>query len=109
MQNHTEKQFMPSKTTMNWLFNDICCLFIACFDWKIGFFQQTVVRVYYILNKQQKGKGLPSNFSRVARLAKVSDHLNLKIYPKEMLQRLPIALVQVKASNTSENFLNEIR
>ena len=26
-----------------------------------------------------------------------------------MLQRLPIALAQVKASNTSENLLNEIR
>ena len=29
--------------------------------------------------------------------------------PKQMLQRLPIALAQVKASNTSENLLNEIR
>ena len=29
--------------------------------------------------------------------------------PKQMLQRLPIALVQVKAGNTSENLLNEIR
>ena len=29
--------------------------------------------------------------------------------PKKMLQRLPIAFAQVKASNTSENFLNEIR
>ena len=29
--------------------------------------------------------------------------------PKEMLQRLPIALAQVKAENTSENLLNEIR
>ena len=26
-----------------------------------------------------------------------------------MLQRLPMALAQVKAGNTSENFLNEIR
>ena len=29
--------------------------------------------------------------------------------PKQMLQRLPIALVQVKASNNSEKLLNEIR
>ena len=28
--------------------------------------------------------------------------------PKQMLQGLPIALEQVKASNTSENLLNEI-
>ena len=29
--------------------------------------------------------------------------------PKQMLQRLPIALAQVKAGDTSENLLNEIR
>ena len=29
--------------------------------------------------------------------------------PKQMLQRLPIALAQVKAGNNSENFLNKIR
>ena len=51
LQNRTEKQTMPSKTTVNCLFNDKWCyLFIAYFDWKIGVFQQTFVRVYYILN-----------------------------------------------------------
>ena len=29
--------------------------------------------------------------------------------PKQMIQRLPIALVQVKAGNNSENLLNKIR
>ena len=29
--------------------------------------------------------------------------------PKQMLQRLPIALVQVKAGNNSESLLNQIR
>ena len=29
--------------------------------------------------------------------------------PKQILQRLPIALAQVKAGNTSEDLLNEIR
>ena len=29
--------------------------------------------------------------------------------PKQMLQSLPLALAQVKAGNTSENLLNEIR
>ena len=29
--------------------------------------------------------------------------------PKQMLQRLPIALAQVKTGNNSENVLNEIR
>ena len=37
-------------------------------------------------------------------IAKVSDSLHLKILtPKQMLQRLPIALAQVKADNTFEN------
>ena len=41
---------------------------------------------------------------------KVSDHSNLIIIsPKQMLQRLPTALPQVKAANTSENLLNETR
>ena len=41
---------------------------------------------------------------------KVSNHSNTKILtPKQMLERLPIALTQVKAGNTSKNFLNEIR
>ena len=31
------------------------------------------------------------------------------ITPKQMLQRLPIALALVKAGNTSENLLNKIR
>ena len=49
-QNRTEKQIMPFKTTVNWLFTDIWCyLVIGCFDWKIVLFRQTVVKVYYIL------------------------------------------------------------
>ena len=55
--------------------------------------------------------------TRIARgcVAKVSDcmvynHLNLKILsPKEMQERLSIALAQAKAGNTTENLLNEIR
>ena len=38
------------------------------------------------------------------------DHSKLKVLtPKPMLQKLPIALVQVKAGNNSESLLNEIR
>ena len=41
---------------------------------------------------------------------KVSDHSNLKILtPRQMLQRLPISLVNLKAGNTSENLLNQNR
>ena len=49
-------------------------------------------------------------FSIKVKGAGFSDHSNLKILtPKQMLQRLPIALAQVKAGNTSENLLNKIR
>ena len=47
---------------------------------------------------------------RLACVAKVSDHSNLKILsPKQMLQILSVALAQVKARNTSENLLNKVR
>ena len=42
-------------------------------------------------NRQQKGKGL-----RI-------------LTPQQMLQRLPIALAQIKGGNNSESLLNEIR
>ena len=41
---------------------------------------------------------------------KISDHSRHKVLTfKQMLQRLPVALVQVKADNNAENLLNEIR
>ena len=41
---------------------------------------------------------------------KVLNHSSLKIsIPKQMIQRLPITLTQIKAGNTFENLLNEIR
>ena len=41
---------------------------------------------------------------------KATKGTGLKILtPKQMLQRLPIALAQVQAGNNSENLLNEIR
>ena len=46
---------------------------------------------YNVKQNETKGKGL-----------KIST-------PKQMLQRLPIALAQVKVSNNSESLLNEIR
>ena len=43
-------------------------------------------------------------------LFKTKQGTGLKILtPKQMLQRLPIALAQVKAGNNSQNLLNEIR
>ena len=41
---------------------------------------------------------------------KVSDHSGLKIFsPKQMPQRLQIAIAQVKAGTISENLLNETK
>ena len=41
---------------------------------------------------------------------KAAKGTGLKILtPKQMLQRLPIAVAQIKAGNNSENLLNEIR
>ena len=52
----------------------------------------------------------PLDLAWVACVAKVSDRkafdrMKFEILtPKQMLQRLPIALAQVKAGNTSENY-----
>ena len=54
-QNLREKQIILFKATVNWLSNDIWWyLVIGWFYWKIGVFQQTVVRVYCILNRKSK-------------------------------------------------------
>ena len=50
-----------------------------------------LLKKFLDFNTQQKGKGLKI------------------LTPKQILQRLPISLAQVKAGNTSENLLNEIR
>ena len=66
-----------------------------------------IVEKIFDFNKQQKGKGRPSV---LACLAKVFDRMQIKILtPKQTIERLPIALAQVKAGNTSESLLNEIR
>ena len=63
-----------------------------------------------IFRKGKQGKGLTNILDcvdRITRGAKVSDRKQLKVLsPKQMVQRLPIAL---KAGNKSENLLNEIR
>ena len=49
-------------------------------------------------------------YSSLAHIAKVSENLRLiKLTFKQMLQRLPTTLAQLKAGNASENLLNEIR
>ena len=55
--------------------------------------------------KEKQGKVLPSDLARAACVAKVSDckvfnQMQLKMLTtKQMLQRLPIALAQLKAGN----------
>ena len=61
----------------------------------------------FSIKEQAQGKGYPFDLARVA---KVSDRKQLKILiPKQMLQKLPIVLAQLKTGKTSENSLNEIR
>ena len=55
---------------------------------------------YSLMMSEAKTKSKQSNATKVK---------GVKILtPKQMLQRLPIALTQVKAGNNSENLLNEI-
>ena len=49
-----------------------------------------------------------SRASEARRQAKIGTRLKI-LTPKQILQRLPIALSQIKAGNNSESFLNEIR
>ena len=58
-----------------------------------------IIDIILNVNKQQKDKGRPSDLSK---------HIGI-LTPKQMFPRSPIALAQVKAGNTSENLLNEIR
>lgn len=54
---------------------------------------------------QQKGRPLD-----LACVVKVSNHILIKVLtPEQMLQKLPIALSQVKAGNTSEELINKIK
>ena len=57
-------------------------------------------------------KNLFDDYSRILSEVKYKSKYGegLKILtPKQMLQRLPIALAEVRAGNTSENLRNEIR
>ena len=51
-----------------------------------------------------------TGFSYLATRPYVFDHSNFKILtPKQIFQRLPLAIAQVNAGNTSGNLSNEIR
>ena len=71
---------------------------------------------YYLIEGRErvlnafKSKIFPIEIKSTGFSDKVLDHSNLKISTlKQILEKLPIALAQVKADNRSENLLNEIR
>ena len=81
-------------------------------EWKKSKTKKTIEDIKTFYEQRQKVIKLFDNFSRILSKGKYkSKHgIGLKILiPKQMLQRLPRPLAQVKASNTSENLLNEIR
>ena len=57
---------------------------------------------YFDLNKKKQDETKQNKTEQEAAGLKI-------LTPKQMLQRLPIALAQIKALNNSENPLNEIR
>ena len=76
----------------------------------------TIKNVKNLYDSRQKIIDLFNSYSKIRSEALYKSKQNetkgkgLKILtPKQMLQRLPIALAQVKAGNNSENLLNEIR
>ena len=72
----------------------------------------TIKNIEKPYNAWEKVLNFYNDYTRMASQAKYkSIHVEgLKILtPKQMLQRLPIALAQVKTGNTFENLLNEMR
>ena len=70
-----------------------------------------IIQKILAFNKQQKGKDfLRTQLTQLwVSNRKTCDSKCIKIlFPRQLLQRLPIALAQVKRGNTSENVLNKI-
>ena len=81
----------PTKDVSSYEYMDSKKLFNAIRNSQIGFSEAKNDARYKSKQNETEGKGLKVLTS------------------KQMLQRLPIALAQVKAGNNSENLLNEIR
>ena len=83
---------------------------------KTKFLKMKILNRFSMLITNKKEKDAPSILARAAKASnrkvsspKASVNSSLKILtPKQMLERLPIALAQLKADNTSENLLNEL-
>ena len=74
--------------------------------------KRSLENIKLLYNSRQATIELLNEYSLIAsetkHKAKYGEGLKI-LTPKEILQRLPIALAQAKAGDTSENFLNEIR
>ena len=74
--------------------------------------KRSLENIKLLYNSRQAAIELLNEYSLIAsetkHKAKYGEGLKI-LTPKEILQRLPIALAQAKAGDTSENFLNEIR
>ena len=71
----------------------------------------TIKNIKNLYNSREKVIKLYNHYVKIISEAmyKTKQGTGLKILtPKQILQRLPIALAQVKAGNNSENLLNEI-
>ena len=76
---------------------------------KIGIFPLPSRQIAVALQKSISSEH-SSNLNEYNSLQEKTSGIGFKLLtPKKMLQRLPIALAQVQAGNTCENFLNEIR
>ena len=76
--------------------------------------KRTVANINILFNARDNAIKFIEDYSSMIleakRLAKEQEGTGLKILtPNQMLKRLPIALVQIKAGNSSESLLNEIR
>ena len=71
-----------------------------------------VIKKFYnqVQQKLQKKKKQGQNSKKTLCTTKAKTGTGFKILnPKQLLQKLPIALAQIKAGNNSESSLNEIR
>ena len=72
----------------------------------------TMENIKNLYNSRQKVTKLHKDYAKIISEAiyKTKQGTGLKILTlKQLLQRLPISLAQVKSDNNSENLLNEIR
>ena len=102
-------------------YNRICCWWISKWISRSNNYRKTKTYVKKILDTIKSIKNLYNSRDKIIKLyndfaniiseiiykTKQETELNILI-PKKLLQRLPVALAQVKAGNSSENLLNKI-